>query len=178
MNKRIGIIGGGQLGLMITQEAHHLGAMVSALDPSFDAPAFAQTDSHIVAAYDDIEALERLCKESDVITYEFENVPGDILRHLEGKYNIKQGIAPLFDSQDRLREKNNAKRHGLPVPDYIPLPACSSDEDCAEVPAVSGQCGCDDVCTRPMTDAELYTMRRPPRTTIGAYCTLIRSGYG
>ena len=71
---------------------------------------------------------------TDVLTYEFENVPGDILRHLEGKYNIPQGIAPLFDSQDRLREKNNAKRHGLPVPDYVPLPACSSDEDCAEVP--------------------------------------------
>lgn len=134
MAKKIGIIGGGQLGLMIAEEAHRQGALVYALDPAPDAPAFAECDGHIVAAYDDLGALEQLGEMTDVLTYEFENVPGDILRHLEGKYNIPQGIAPLFDSQDRLREKNNAKRHGLPVPDYVPLPACSSDEDCAEVP--------------------------------------------
>lgn len=134
MAKKIGIIGGGQLGLMIAEEAHRQGALVYALDPAPDAPAFAECDGHIVAAYDDLGALEQLGDMTDVLTYEFENVPGDILRHLEGKYNIPQGIAPLFDSQDRIREKNNAKRHGLPVPDYVPLPACSSDEDCAEVP--------------------------------------------
>ena len=134
MAKKIGIIGGGQLGLMIAEEAHRQGALVYALDPAPDAPAFAECDGHIVAAYDDLDALEQLGDMTDVLTYEFENVPGDILRHLEGKYNIPQGIAPLFDSQDRLREKNNAKRHGLPVPDYVSLPACSSDEDCAEVP--------------------------------------------
>ena len=134
MAKKIGIIGGGQLGLMIAEEAHRQGALVYALDPAPDAPAFAECGGHIVAAYDDLGALEQLGDMTDVLTYEFENVPGDILRHLEGKYNIPQGIAPLFDSQDRLREKNNAKRHGLPVPDYVPLPACSSDEDCAEVP--------------------------------------------
>ena len=134
MAKKIGIIGGGQLGLMIAEEAHRQGALVYALDPAPDAPAFAECDGHIVAAYDDLDALEQLGDMTDVLTYEFENVPGDILRHLEGKYNIPQGIAPLFDSQDRLREKNNAKRHGLPVPDYVPLPACSSDEECAEVP--------------------------------------------
>lgn len=134
MAKKIGIIGGGQLGLMIAEEAHRQGALVYALDPAPDAPAFAECDGHIVAAYDDLGALEQLGDMTDVLTYEFENVPGDILRHLEGKYNIPQGIAPLFDSQDRLREKNNAKRHGLLVPDYVPLPACSSDEDCAEVP--------------------------------------------
>lgn len=134
MAKKIGIIGGGQLGLMIAEEAHRQGALVYALDPAPDAPAFAECDGHIVAAYDDLDALEQLGDMTDVLTYEFENVPGDILRHLEGKFNIPQGIAPLFDSQDRLREKNNAKRHGLPVPDYVPLPACSSDEDCAEIP--------------------------------------------
>ena len=134
MAKKIGIIGGGQLGLMIAEEAHRQGALVYALDPAPDAPAFAECDGHIVAAYDDLNALEQLGDMTDVLTYEFENVPGDILRHMEGKYNIPQGIAPLFDSQDRLREKNNAKRHGLPVPDYVPLPACSSDEDCSEVP--------------------------------------------
>lgn len=94
MTKKIGIIGGGQLGLMIAEEAHRQGAVVYALDPAPDAPAFAEADHHIVARYDDLEALERLGDATDVLTYEFENVPGDILRHLEGKYDIRQGIAP------------------------------------------------------------------------------------
>lgn len=172
MTNRIGIIGGGQLGLMIAEAAHRQGALVYTLDPAPDAPAFAECDGHIVAAYDDLKALEQLGDMTDVLTYEFENVPGDILRHLEGKYNIPQGIAPLFDSQDRLREKNNARRHGLPVPDYIPLPACSADEDCAEVPEVSGQCGCDCACARPMTDAERYEELKDAVKIIGMPCVL------
>lgn len=170
MTKRIGIIGGGQLGLMIAEAAHRQGASVYALDPDSDAPAFAECDGHIIAEYDDLAALEQLGDMTDVLTYEFENVPGDILRHLEGKYNIPQGIAPLFDSQDRLREKNNAKRHGLPVPEYIPLPACTASEDCAEVPDGSGegQCGCE----RPMTDADRYAELRDAVRIIGMPCVL------
>lgn len=121
--KTIAIIGGGQLGLMIAQEAHNLGAEVAVLDPAPDAPAFAQADRHVVGAYDDIKALEELCEGSDMVTYEFENVPGEVLRHIEDRYNIKQGIAPLFDSQDRLREKANARIHGLKTPGFIPVPA-------------------------------------------------------
>ncbi len=169
MTKRIGIIGGGQLGLMIAEEAHRQGAAVYALDPSPDAPAFAECDGHIVAAYDDLEALERLGDMTEVLTYEFENVPGDILRHLEGKYNIPQGIRPLFDSQDRLREKNNAKRHGLPVPEYIALPLNSSDEDCATVPEINdtaaGKC-------RPMTDDERIEELSNAVKSLGMPCVL------
>ena len=170
MTKRIGIIGGGQLGLMIAEAAHRQGASVYALDPDSEAPAFAECDGHIIAEYDDLAALEKLGDMTDVLTYEFENVPGDILRHLEGKYNIPQGIAPLFDSQDRLREKNNAKRHGLPVPECIPLPACTASEDCAEVPDGSGegQCGCE----RPMTDADRYAELRDAVRIIGMPCVL------
>lgn len=53
------------------------------------------------------------------MTYEFENVPGDLLVALEQKYNIKQGFRPLFDSQDRLREKSNACDHGLKTPAFM-----------------------------------------------------------
>ena len=48
--KTIGIIGGGQLGLMIVEQAHLLGARTLCLDPAPDAPAFALSDGHIVAA--------------------------------------------------------------------------------------------------------------------------------
>ena len=68
MAKKIGIIGGGQLGLMIAEEAHRQGALVYALDPAPDAPAFAECDGHIVAAYDELGALEQLGDMTDVLT--------------------------------------------------------------------------------------------------------------
>lgn len=114
----IGIIGGGQLGLMLAEEAHRLGAAVLSLDPSPDAPAFRESDGRIVAPYDDARALEELCRRSDAVTYEFENVPGRVLLPLENRYHIPQGFHPLYDSQDRLREKDNARENGFFTPRY------------------------------------------------------------
>jgi len=117
--KTIGIMGGGQLGLMIVEQAHLLGARTLCLDPAPDAPAFALSDGHIVAAYDDAAALEELCRRSDVVTYEFENVPGSVLTPArKKKYNTPARVsARLYDSQDRLREKDNRpRRTGLAGP--------------------------------------------------------------
>ena len=116
--KTVGIIGGGQLGLMSAEQARELGVRTISLDPAPDAPAFRVCDDHIVAAYDDAAALEELCRRSDAVTYEFENVPGEILIPLCEKYNIPQGYKPLYDSQDRLREKTNARDHGLRTPGF------------------------------------------------------------
>lgn len=74
--KTIGIIGGGQLGLMIIEQAHLLGARTVCLDPAADAPAFALSDERIVAAYDDPAALEELCAASDAVTYELRERAG------------------------------------------------------------------------------------------------------
>lgn len=118
MDKRIesvGIIGAGQLGMMLADEVHKAGCRVYTLDPAGDAPAAAVSDFHITAAYDDRQALERLCSMSDVVTYEFENIPAAALEPLASKYNIKQGFRPLADSQNRVVEKTNARLHGLPV---------------------------------------------------------------
>lgn len=114
----IGIIGGGQLGMMLAAEVRALGARTVCLDPSMDAPAFAVADERVVGAFDDIAALERLCEAADVVTYEFENVPGELLERLARNYAIPQGIRPLLDSQDRLREKRNACFHGLRTPRF------------------------------------------------------------
>ena len=98
--KTIGIIGGGQLGLMIAEQARELRVRTVCLDPAADAPAFNVCDDHIVAAYDDAAALEELCRRSDAVTYEFENVPGDILIPLCGKYNDGHGQRVLKTEAD------------------------------------------------------------------------------
>ncbi|MFR9524023.1 MAG: 5-(carboxyamino)imidazole ribonucleotide synthase [Rikenellaceae bacterium] len=116
--KTIGIIGAGQLGMMIAQAAKALGAKTIAYDPVAASPAFKVTDDFVVAPFDDAQALEELCKRCDVVTYEFENIPAEVLIPLCEKYNIKQGYTQLLDSQDRLREKNQAKSHGLLTPKF------------------------------------------------------------
>ncbi len=116
--KTVGIIGGGQLGLMIAAAARELGVRTLCLDPAADAPATKVCDESITARFDDAAAIEELCRRADVVTYEFENVPGEILVPLCEKYNIPQGYRPLYDSQDRLREKTNARDHGLRTPRF------------------------------------------------------------
>ncbi len=110
---KIGIVGGGQLGLMIAEAANALGHSCVALDPAVDAPAFRVCEGHIVARYDDVAALTELCEGCDVVTYEFENIPATILEPLCAKYKIKQGCMQLLMSQDRLVEKRNAAANGL-----------------------------------------------------------------
>ncbi len=71
----IGIIGGGQLGRMLAMAAARLGFETVILEPQADCPAAQVANRQIVAAYDDPKALAELAAASDVITYEFENVP-------------------------------------------------------------------------------------------------------
>lgn len=115
---KIGIVGGGQLGLMIAEAAQDMGHSCVALDPAEDAPAFAVCEDRIVAAYDDTAALRALCEMTDVVTYEFENIPAEVVEPLCAEFNIKQGCKPLWDSQDRVREKDNAAANGLTLPKY------------------------------------------------------------
>ncbi len=115
---RIGIVGGGQLGLMIAEAANEMGHTCVALDPADNAPAFRVCEDAIVAAYDDVAALTRLCEMCDVVTYEFENIPAEVLRPLCERYNIKQGCEQLLKSQDRWEEKRNAEANGLVAQRY------------------------------------------------------------
>ena len=68
--------------------------------------------------YDDAVALEELCRRSDAVTYEFENVPGSVLIPLEKNTTSRRYFRPLNDSQDRLREKDNARDDGLATREY------------------------------------------------------------
>src|SRR5256885_6599391 len=78
---RVGILGGGQLGRMIALAGYPLGVRCSVLDPAPD-PCAAHVCGHVCGEYDDYQALYQLARESDVVTYEFENVPVETARWL------------------------------------------------------------------------------------------------
>ncbi|MDR3046730.1 MAG: 5-(carboxyamino)imidazole ribonucleotide synthase [Bacteroidales bacterium] len=114
----IGIIGGGQLGMMMTEAAHQLGFKVIVLDPTAACPCSFVADEMIVAQYDDDERVGELCHKSDVITYEFENVPFTSVKKWKEQYNIPQGEMPLYLSQHRVIEKQAAESSGAVVGAY------------------------------------------------------------
>lgn len=124
--KTIGIIGGGQLGQMLTFAAKQAGMRVVILDPNPDCSAAQAADSSIVAEYSDKKAIEELVRRSDVLTYEFENVDLEALEDVSDKVLIPQGTELLRITKDRLREKTFLKEHGLQV---APFAAVSCKED-------------------------------------------------
>lgn len=115
---RIGIVGGGQLGQMITMSAKEMGFEVGILEPTQDCPASQVSDWQIQAEYDDKEALQTLAEKVDVITYEFENVDANALAYISEKVSIPQGTYLLRMTQNREQEKKFLHDLGIPIADF------------------------------------------------------------
>ncbi len=111
----IGILGGGQLGRMLSLAASRLGFKTHIYCPDPDSPAFEVTPHKTVAAYDDRDALARFAAAVDVITYEFENVPSGTAEFLAPLKPLRPGANALAVSQDRLVEKAFIAAAGIPV---------------------------------------------------------------
>ena len=115
----IGVIGGGQLGRMFALDAKRMGYHVVTLDPQEHSPCGQVADEQIVASYDDLGAIEELGRNSDVITYEFESIDINSVRHLESlSYRVAPASSVLQVTQDRLLEKQFARDAGLPTTDF------------------------------------------------------------
>ncbi|MDN4605692.1 5-(carboxyamino)imidazole ribonucleotide synthase [Paenibacillus sp. F6_3S_P_1C] len=113
----IGILGGGQLGRMLTLAGTAMGYQFVTLDPAADAPC-GQVAHQIKAGYDDETAALELARQCDVITYEFENVDADVASLLERESYVPQGSALLYTTQHRLREKRAIEAAGVRVAPY------------------------------------------------------------
>ncbi|MDZ7644823.1 MAG: 5-(carboxyamino)imidazole ribonucleotide synthase [Woeseiaceae bacterium] len=114
---RVGIIGAGQLGQMLGQAGAGLDITCTFLDPSPSPPA-AATGPVIRAAYDDATALRELAAQSDVLTYEFENVPVATLSGVADVVPVLPPPAALAAAQDRLSEKRLFEELDIPIADY------------------------------------------------------------
>ncbi len=114
----IGILGGGQLGRMLSVAASRLGFKTCIFEPGSDCPASHVANHHFQAEYDDLDALKRFADSVDVITYEFENIPTSALDALEAIKPIHPNRAALATSQDRLTEKDFLSGLGLKTAPY------------------------------------------------------------
>ncbi|MCZ7677562.1 MAG: 5-(carboxyamino)imidazole ribonucleotide synthase [Sandaracinaceae bacterium] len=125
---RIGILGGGQLGRMLALAGVPLGHEIVVLTPEPGAPAAAVAET-IVAPYDDPAALVELARRSDVVTYEFENVPAEVVEALAEKVPVHPGALALRTASDRLSEKELFTRLGIPTVPYRAVDAASEMDD-------------------------------------------------
>lgn len=116
--KTLGIVGGGQLGRMLALTARRLGYRIAVLDPELACPAGPVADLALTAPFDDSKALRRLAEASDVITYEFENIPAESLRQMASLRPVFPDPAILHTCQHREREKQFLRSSGFPCPQF------------------------------------------------------------
>ena len=114
MIKTIGILGAGQLARMLAQAGQKMGLKFVFLDPATDACA-AEFGEHICAEWDDEAALKKLGQSSDVVTFDFENVPESSASLIGSLCQVYPPPRALYESQDRLREKTMMQTLGIPV---------------------------------------------------------------
>lgn len=118
----IGILGGGQLGRMLSVAASRLGYRCHIFEPGAQPPAGQVAEVVTTAPYEDTDALRAFAEAVDVITYEFENIPTAALDLLETLRPIRPGREALRVSQDRLTEKDFLSGLGLKVAPYADIP--------------------------------------------------------
>ena len=117
----IGILGGGQLGRMLSVAASRLGFKCHIFEPGAEPPAGQVADRVTTASYEDAAALEAFAKSVDVVTYEFENVPTEALDLIESIVPIRPNRRALAVSQDRLKEKEFLRGLDLTVAPFAPV---------------------------------------------------------
>jgi len=114
---RVGILGGGQLARMMALAGAPLGLRLSFVDPAPDACAGVAA-TPICAPYDDPAALDRLADGSDLVTFEFENVPAAVAARLADHATVYPPPRALAVGQDRLHEKRLFGELGIATAPY------------------------------------------------------------
>ncbi len=134
--KKIGIIGGGQLGKMMILDGKRMDIQFVILDPTEHCPAHSIADAHIIADFDDVEAIAHLAELVDVVTYEFEHISVEALRILEKSgHKVYPSSGTLAHIQNKLEQKIWLMQHQIPVPSFA---AVESYEHLCELTAQTG----------------------------------------
>jgi 5-(carboxyamino)imidazole ribonucleotide synthase len=122
MGQVLGIIGGGQLGMMLTEAANKFPNEISeviVLDPTKGCPASQVGAKQIIADFKDEKAIIDLASKADILTYEIESGNSDVLRSLETTTKINPSPDTLKKIQDKLVQKTFLAENQLPVPEFV-----------------------------------------------------------
>jgi 5-(carboxyamino)imidazole ribonucleotide synthase len=119
-NKTLGIIGGGQLGRMLSLTALRLGFITHIYCDSGNQPALQTTPIHTIASYDDHQALSAFAQQVDAVICEFENIPVHALQIIaDNGVAISPSIMALDVCSNRIKEKSLCRDLGINTAPYI-----------------------------------------------------------
>ncbi|MCW1949390.1 MAG: 5-(carboxyamino)imidazole ribonucleotide synthase [Candidatus Shapirobacteria bacterium] len=119
---RIGIVGGGQLGRMLTFEAKKMGFNVTILDPTLHSPAGQVADKQIIGSFKNSRSIVKLSQNTDFITFEIELANSKILKNLQDQgLSINPSPQTLSLIKDKLKQKKFLKKNHLSTADFIPV---------------------------------------------------------
>ena len=124
MSKILGIIGGGQLGMMLTEAAKKMPEHISkviVLDPNQNCSASLVGAEQIIADFKDRDAIVDLSKKVDIITYEIESGDSDVLKSVESNAEINPSPETLKTIQDKFLQKIFLQNNHIPVPEFIKI---------------------------------------------------------
>ncbi|MEN9530409.1 MAG: hypothetical protein RI932_2282 [Pseudomonadota bacterium] len=135
--KTIGILGAGQLGLMLSHALSALGAEVLILEPQKNAPAAVQTPFVTEAPFDDVVALQSFFERCDRVTYEFEHIPTAALREVLQKPEYAEKLWPSVNileyAQNRISEKRALALTGAPLAQWREIQSLADFEQEKEI---------------------------------------------
>ena len=113
---KIGIIGGGQLGKMLVQEAKKFGFYVTILDPTPKSPAGQLADEQIISGFYAQDKIREIVLKSDITTYEIEHINTQVLKELAGEgYAIHPSPQVLEIIQDKSKQKEILTKFDIPT---------------------------------------------------------------
>ena len=122
MGKILGIIGGGQLGMMLTEAAKKMPEHISkviVLDPNQNCSASLVGAEQITADFKNKVAIVELSKKADVITYEIESGDSEVLKSVENNAEINPSPETLKIIQDKFLQKTFLQNNNIPIPEFI-----------------------------------------------------------
>ncbi|MBV9645600.1 MAG: 5-(carboxyamino)imidazole ribonucleotide synthase [Verrucomicrobia bacterium] len=131
----IGLLGGGQLGRMFAIAARRMGYRVHTFEPSPDSPAGQVSDREFNGSYTDWDLLEKFVQSVDVVTFEFENIPAEVVDKISRSKTVHPRWEVLHICQNREREKNFLCQHRYP---HAPFAVISNQ---SELDAALGSIG-------------------------------------
>jgi len=135
---KIGVLGGGQLGRMLIQEAINLNLHIHIMDPDQNAPCASIAQTFTCAAITDFDAVMEFGKDKNLITVEIENVNIEALEMLE-KSGVQVYPQPhvLKIIKDKGTQKQFYKKNGIPTSPFVIFDSAQELKNASiELPAV------------------------------------------
>jgi 5-(carboxyamino)imidazole ribonucleotide synthase len=138
---RVGVVGAGQLALMMGESASDLDLALSVLASSPDDSATMSIDDVVLGAADNADALRRLAERVDVITFDHELVDLEVLETLEAEgVVLRPGSRALRFAVDKAFQRRTFFDHGLPVPRFLVVRSSSDASLASFLDEIRGAC--------------------------------------